>query len=164
MLGELLDEGHSALIFSQFTSMLAIIEEYLKQRQVTYYKITGETSTDDRAMVVREFNADERPAVCLLSLRAAGVGLTLTKADYVFIYDPWWNPAVENQAIDRTHRIGQTKPVIAYRLVAQDSIEEKVLSLQDEKRRLFAATLEGGTDLASSQLNRDELISLLQGG
>lgn len=136
MVEEILDEGHSALIFSQFTSMIALLEDALGE--TPSFTITGQTPTKDRARLVKQFSESEDPRVFLLSLRAAGTGLTLTKADYVFIFDPWWNPAVERQAIDRTHRIGQDKPVIAYRLVAADTVEERVLALQREKAELFA--------------------------
>lgn len=138
MAEEILAEGHSILVFSQFTSMLALIEKRLKHADMAYRKITGATPAAERPRIVAEFNAQTQPEIFLLSLKAAGTGLTLTKADYVFLYDPWWNPAVENQAIDRTHRIGQDKPVFAYRLIAQGSVEEKVLALQQEKAELFA--------------------------
>lgn len=138
MVREILDEGHSVLVFSQFTSMLALIEKRLCDACFPYRKITGSTPTDKRPDIVREFNEEPQAEVFLLSLKAAGTGLTLTKADYVFLFDPWWNPAVENQAIDRTHRIGQDKPVFAYRLIIKDSVEEKVLALQQEKAELFA--------------------------
>jgi superfamily II DNA or RNA helicase len=141
MLTELAEEGHFSLVFSQFTSMLERIRVALDRVGLPYLVITGETPTDKRADLVRQFAAASTPTVFLLSLRAAGTGLTLTRADYVFIFDPWWNPAVERQAIDRTHRIGQEKPVFAYRLVAADSVEEKVLALQQEKAELFAAVM-----------------------
>ncbi|MDT8389637.1 MAG: DEAD/DEAH box helicase [Lentisphaeria bacterium] len=138
MIREILDEGHSVLVFSQFTSMLSLIENRLREVCFPYRKITGATPTDKRPDIVREFNEEPQAEVFLLSLKAAGTGLTLTKADYVFLFDPWWNPAVENQAIDRTHRIGQDKPVFAYRLIIKDSVEEKVMALQREKAELFA--------------------------
>ena len=138
---EVMDEGHSILVFSQFTEMLAIIQREFETRQIAYLKITGETPTPERARLVQEFTDNPAPQAFLLSLRAAGTGLTLTKADYVVIYDPWWNPAVERQAIDRTHRIGQDKPVMAYRLVAEGTVEDKILALQQEKAELFAAVM-----------------------
>ncbi len=141
MIEEILAEGHSILVFSQFTSMLALIEARLRQAGIPQRLITGSTPVGQRPRIVAEFNASTIPEVFLLSLKAAGTGLTLTKADYVFLYDPWWNPAVENQAIDRTHRIGQSKPVFAYRLIAQGTIEEKVLALQQEKAELFAQVM-----------------------
>jgi superfamily II DNA or RNA helicase len=141
MLVELAEEGHFSLVFSQFTSMLERIRVALERAGLPYLVITGDTPTAKRADLVREFSNATTPTVFLLSLRAAGTGLTLTRADYVFIFDPWWNPAVERQAIDRTHRIGQEKPVFAYRLVATNSVEEKVLKLQQEKAELFAAVM-----------------------
>jgi len=160
MIEELTSEGHSALIFSQFVGMLDIIEEEMKKRKQSYFKIIGQTSTDKRQKQVDAFNKCKDPSVFLLSLRAAGTGLTLTKADYVFIFDPWWNPAVENQAIDRTHRIGQDKPVMAYRLVMAGSVEEKVLAMQDEKRQLFEEMIEG-TEQMPTGLTAQDLIALL---
>jgi SNF2 family DNA or RNA helicase len=141
MVEEIMDEGHSVLVFSQFASMLRLIEERLKETRVPYHMITGETPPAKRPEIVEGFTRAPDPGVFLLSLKAAGTGLTLTKADYVFLFDPWWNPAVENQAIDRTHRIGQDKPVFAYRLVVQDSVEQKVLALQREKAELFAQVM-----------------------
>jgi superfamily II DNA or RNA helicase len=160
MLEELLEEGHSALVFSQFVGMLDIIEEKLKERDTTYFKIIGATPAPQRATIVDQFTNSPVPSVFLLSLRAAGTGLTLTKADYVFIYDPWWNPAVENQAIDRTHRIGQDKPVFAYRLIAEGTVEEKVIAMQDEKRQLFAEMVDGAAQLPAG-LKVEDLLALL---
>ncbi|MBR4674356.1 MAG: DEAD/DEAH box helicase [Victivallales bacterium] len=162
-LTELLESGHSVLVFSQFTSMLKLIEAELVKAQMNYRMITGEVAVEKRARIVQEFEQDESPSVFLLSLKAAGTGLTLTKADYVFLFDPWWNPAVENQAIDRTHRIGQDKPVFAYRLIVKDSIEEKVLQIVESKRQLFAEVIDSvdasGND---SRLTLDELRGLLK--
>jgi superfamily II DNA or RNA helicase len=141
MLVELAEGGHYSLVFSQFTSMLERIRVALERAGLPYLVITGETPTAKRTELVRQFSEATTPTVFLLSLRAAGTGLTLTRADYVFIFDPWWNPAVERQSIDRTHRIGQEKPVFAYRLVAANSVEEKVLALQQEKSELFAAVM-----------------------
>ena len=161
-LDELLGSGHSVLVFSQFTSMLKLIKAELEKAQISHCMITGEVAVEKRAQIVQEFVEDENPSVFLLSLKAAGTGLTLTKADYVFLFDPWWNPAVENQAIDRTHRIGQDKPVFAYRLIVKDSIEEKVLQIVEAKRQLFAEVIDNvdasGND---SRLTLEELRSLL---
>jgi superfamily II DNA or RNA helicase len=157
---ELVDEGHCALVFSQFTSMLEIIHQQLRKEEIRTFRITGETPAARRGKLVDEFQQADEPAVFLLSLKAAGTGLTLTRADYVFIYDPWWNPAAENQAIDRTHRIGQDKPVFAYRLAAEDSVESRVLALQEQKRELFTALIEG-TESAASALSADDLAGLL---
>ncbi|MGI5924493.1 MAG: DEAD/DEAH box helicase [Lentisphaeria bacterium] len=162
-LQELHGSGHSALVFSQFTSMLDIIARELDKLAMPYYVITGETPVEQRAKRVEDFSSSPEPAVFLLSLKAAGTGLTLTKADYVFLYDPWWNPAVERQAIDRTHRIGQDKTVIAYKLIAQDSVEEKVLALVEKKRELFNAVMDGAQEQAAiSRLSLAELKELLR--
>ena len=160
---ELLSTGHSVLVFSQFTQMLAIIQREFGKRGIPSRMITGETPVEDRARLVEEFNADETPSVMLLSLKAAGTGLTLTKADYVFLYDPWWNPAAENQAIDRTHRIGQTRPVFAYRLIAEETIEERVIAFMQAKQELFDAVVGGAAaEEVAGRLGRDELLRLLQ--
>ena len=161
-LTELAEGGHFSLVFSQFTSMLERIRVALEQAGLAYLVITGETPTEKRTELVQQFAAATTPHVFLLSLRAAGTGLTLTRADYVFIFDPWWNPAVERQAIDRTHRIGQEKPVFAYRLVAADSVEEKVLALQQEKAELFAAVMgDAEKGIPVSRLTADDIRALL---
>ncbi|MDP2031484.1 MAG: DEAD/DEAH box helicase [Thiobacillus sp.] len=138
ILPELLDEGRKVLLFSQFTSMLALIELELAARKIKYVILTG--STTDRESVIRSFQEGEVP-VFLISLKAGGVGLNLTAADTIIHYDPWWNPAVENQATDRAHRIGQTKHVFVYKLVVAGSIEEKILALQEKKAELAASVL-----------------------
>ena len=120
MLDELMSEGRRVLLFSQFTSMLALIEQALLKRGITYVKLTGET--DDRRMPVERFQAGEVP-LFLISLKAGGTGLNLTAADTVIHYDPWWNPAAENQATDRAYRIGQDKPVFVYRLITRGTVE-----------------------------------------
>ncbi|NLF18540.1 MAG: DEAD/DEAH box helicase [Lentisphaerae bacterium] len=162
MLAELAEAGHSALVFSQFTTMLERIQPALDAAGLAHLTLTGETPAGRRVELVREFQEAERPTVFLLSLRAAGTGLTLTRADYVFLFDPWWNPAVERQAIDRTHRIGQDKPVVAYRLVAADSVEDKVLTLQREKAELFAAVMGDAEQRGvAERLTREDLQRLL---
>ncbi|GAB4370095.1 MAG: hypothetical protein Kow0062_04550 [Acidobacteriota bacterium] len=138
-LDELLAEGHKALVFSQFTKLLAIVRRRLEDREIPYAYLDGRTRR--RAEVVREFQQDDELPVFLISLKAGGLGLNLTAASYVFLLDPWWNPSVEAQAIDRSHRIGQANRVSAYRLVAADTIEERVLELQDRKRLLADAVL-----------------------
>jgi SNF2 family DNA or RNA helicase len=135
MLGEIVEEGRRVLLFSQFTSMLALIEERLAAADIAFVKITGEVR--DRATPVERFQAGEVP-VFLISLKAGGTGLNLTAADTVILYDPWWNPAVEAQAVDRSHRIGQDKPVFVHRLVTLRTIEEKMLELQSRKGALAA--------------------------
>lgn len=162
MTEEILDEGHSVLVFSQFTGMLALIEERLRSLDLPHRKITGSTPTAKRNEIVASFSSSPVPEVFLLSLRAAGTGLTLTKADYVFLYDPWWNPAVENQAIDRTHRIGQDKPVFAYRLIVAGSVEEKVMALQQEKAELFSQIMADSVERSVPQgLTHEDLQQLL---
>jgi SNF2 family DNA or RNA helicase len=138
MLPELVSEGRRILVFSQFTSMLELIEEELAKEKLTYVKLTGDTQ--NREEVVRRFQDGEVP-IFLISLKAGGVGLNLTTADTVIHYDPWWNPAVENQATDRAHRLGQTKNVFVYKLVVAGSIEEKILALQEKKAELAAGIL-----------------------
>jgi len=140
-LQELVAEGHKALVFSQFTSMLSIVRDHLDRQGVTYEYLDGKTR--DRKARVTRFQEDEACQVFLISLKAGGLGLNLTAADYVFLLDPWWNPAVEAQAIDRAHRVGQTKTVFAYRLICRDTVEEKIAELQKQKRELADAILEG---------------------
>jgi len=142
MLEELLSEGRKILLFSQFTSMLALIEEELLQRGVGYALLTGETT--DRRTPVKDFQSGKVP-LFLISLKAGGTGLNLTAADTVIHFDPWWNPAVENQATDRAYRIGQDKPVFVYKMIAKGTVEEKIQALQQEKAALAGAVLEGGT-------------------
>jgi non-specific serine/threonine protein kinase len=127
---------HKALIFSQYLGMLALIRERLNELGVAYEYFDGSTSAQDREKAIRNFQDSEQVRVFLISLKAGGVGLNLTAADYVYIVDPWWNPAVEQQAIDRTHRIGQTKNIFAYRMICRDTIEDKILQLQEKKRAL----------------------------
>ncbi len=138
-LTSIVEEGHKAIIFSQFTSLLALLERELELRGYAYAYLDG--STRNRQEQVDRFQGDPETQLFLISLKAGGVGLNLTAAEYVFLLDPWWNPAVEAQAIDRTHRIGQTRTVFAYRLVARDTIEEKILQLQASKRELAEAII-----------------------
>ncbi|MBL8702991.1 MAG: DEAD/DEAH box helicase [Alphaproteobacteria bacterium] len=156
MLPELLEEGRRVLVFSQFTSMLALIEAQLVASGIDFVRLTGETT--DRTTPVRRFQSGEVP-VFLISLKAGGVGLNLTAADTVILFDPWWNPAVEAQAIDRAHRIGQSKPVFAYRLLTIGTVEEKMLELQGRKRALADALLSGSAT-ASSQITEADLEAL----
>jgi non-specific serine/threonine protein kinase len=127
---------HKALIFSQFLGMLALIRERLKELDIKFEYFDGSTSAQERERAIQSFQNDDSCRVFLISLKAGGVGLNLTAADYVYIVDPWWNPAVEQQAIDRTHRIGQTKNIFAYRMICKDTIEDKILQLQEKKRIL----------------------------
>jgi len=156
-LEESLAEGHRSLIFSQWTSYLDLIERELVARGIRISRIDG--STQNRAEVVCEFQDPAGPSIMLLSLKAGGVGLTLTAADHVFIMDPWWNPSVEDQAADRAHRIGQQNPVLIHRLVASDTLEEKILLLQKKKQDLARAVLDGGEGGVS--LTRDDILELL---
>jgi len=156
-LSDAVADGHRALVFSQWTSLLDLIEPHLRAASTPFVRLDG--STVDRAAVVNEFQADDGPPVMLLSLKAGGTGLNLTAADHVFLVDPWWNPAVEDQAADRTHRIGQDKPVMVYRMVARDTVEERILELQEKKRRLANAALsEAG---GATSITRDDLLALL---
>jgi superfamily II DNA or RNA helicase len=156
---EVLEEGHKVLVFSQFTKLLAYVKEALDANGVSYAYLDGQTQ--DRAAVVERFQNDPACNLFLISLKAGGTGLNLTAAGYVFLLDPWWNPAVEAQAIDRAHRIGQTQPVFAYRLIARDTVEEKILDLQRSKRELADAILEGGEGQSLRDLTADDLRLLL---
>jgi superfamily II DNA or RNA helicase len=156
-LSESIALGHRALVFSQWTSYLDLIEPVLRQEGLSYLRLDG--STRDREAVVREFQKDGGPSVLLISLKAGGTGLTLTAADHVYLMDPWWNPAVEDQAADRAHRIGQENPVLIQRLVARDTVEDRILQLQKRKQELAGAVLEGSGQVAS--ITKDDLLALL---
>ena len=138
MLPDLIEEGRRVLLFSQFAGMLALIAAAVEERGIPYAMLTGDTR--DRAAAVRRFQDGEVP-LFLISLKAGGVGLNLTAADAVIHYDPWWNPAAENQATDRAHRLGQDKPVFVYKLIVAGSIEEKIVHLQEKKAALAAGIL-----------------------
>ena len=153
------DGEHKILLFSQFTSMLELLEDDLRKERIAWYKITGSTSKEERARLVKSFNQDDTP-VFLISLKAGGTGLNLTGADVVIHYDPWWNVAAQNQATDRAHRIGQTKVVTVYRLILKDTIEDRILELQEQKRAL-AEDLLSAEAVSSSRISRDELLALL---
>lgn len=150
-------EGHRALVFSQWTSLLDLAEPRLREAGLGFVRLDG--STRDRGAVVAQFQAEDGPPVFLISLRAGGTGLNLTAADHVFLLDPWWNPAVEDQAADRAHRIGQERPVLIHRMVAADTVEERILVLQERKRALADAALEGNGSATS--ITREELMDLL---
>jgi len=128
--------NHKALIFSQFLGMLALIKEKLIELGIKFEYFDGSTTATERERAIQSFQNNDEVRVFLISLKAGGVGLNLTAADYVYIVDPWWNPAVEQQAIDRTHRIGQTKNIFAYRMICKDTIEDKIIQLQEKKRNL----------------------------
>jgi hypothetical protein len=161
LLEELRSEGHRALVFSQFTSHLKLVREELERAGFTYLYLDGSTPAGARARRIQSFQEGEGE-VFLISLKAGGTGINLTAADYVIHLDPWWNPAVEDQATDRAHRIGQTRPVTVYRLIARGTIEEQILSLHSDKRALVAGVLEG-TDVAA-RLTTKDLLALLAGG
>ncbi len=156
-LEELRDEGHQVLVFSQFVKMLEIIRDRLITAGIEHLILTG--ATENRAELVNTFQTDPTKTVFLLSLKAAGFGLNLTAASYVILYDPWWNPAAEAQAIDRTHRIGQTEPVVAYRLLASGTVEEKIRALQSEKAALANAVVQ--EESLSAILDLDSLRTIL---
>ena len=158
LLEPLLAEGHKVLVFSQFVAMLRILEQELAARGMAHHVLTGETVHRER--VLQRFADDPRPAVFLLSLKAGGTGLNLTAASYVVLFDPWWNPAVEAQAIDRSHRIGQDRTVIAYRLIARGTIEEKIAELQQRKASLVRELLgDGGTARALTRADLEFLLA-----
>jgi SNF2 family DNA or RNA helicase len=158
LLPDLLAEGRRVLLFSQFTSMLALIEKELNAANIDYVRLAGDTR--DRDTPIRRFQAGEVP-LFLISLKAGGLGLNLTAADTVIHYDPWWNPAVEDQATDRAHRLGQTKPIFVHKLLMQASIEEKMEALKLRKRELSAALFdpEDGSTLDLIETDVDELFA-----
>jgi SNF2 family DNA or RNA helicase len=158
LIEELGEEGHRALVFSQFTSHLALVREALDARGTAYQYLDGATPRREREQRVRAFQEGSSP-LFLISLKAGGSGLNLTGADNVIHLDPWWNPAVEDQASDRAHRIGQVKPVTIYRLVSKGTIEEQILSLHEEKRELVLGVLEGKDQAA--RLSTRELLAML---
>lgn len=157
-LHEVLEEGHKALVFSQFTSLLAIVRDRLDADRITYEYLDG--ATRDRQTRVDRFQSDPDCRLFLISLKAGGLGLNLTAADYVFLLDPWWNPAVEAQAVDRAHRIGQVRQVFAYRLITKNTVEEKVLQLQETKRDLASAII-SADNRSIRNLRREDLEILL---
>jgi|AMFO01.1.fsa_nt_gi Superfamily II DNA/RNA helicases, SNF2 family len=159
-LEEVKESGRKALVFSQFTSLLAILKDRLDAEGIHYAYLDGKSRKRDR--IVESFQEDADLPLFLISLKAGGVGLNLTAADHVFLLDPWWNPAVERQAVDRTHRIGQTKVVNVYRLVTTDTVEERILELQDRKRELAEAIVGSDSGLLN-RLTRDDLAALLGG-
>ena len=159
-LAEVIEEGHRALVFSQFTGFLATVRTRLDAEGISYSYLDGRTR--DRAARLERFRSGDDP-VFLISLKAGGVGLNLTEADYVFILDPWWNPAVEAQAVDRTHRIGQDRTVMVYRLVATGTIEEKVMQLKERKKELFTSVMDADDGALAGALTGEDLAGLLEG-
>lgn len=157
VLEDAIADSHKCIIFSQWTSLLDLLEPELTRRGFGFVRLDG--STKDRAAVVSRFQADEGPPIFLSSLKAGGVGLNLTAADHVFLLDPWWNPAAEDQAADRAHRIGQERPVTVYRLIARGTIEPSIFELAQRKRQLSEVALEEGG--VAQGLTRDDLLKLL---
>lgn len=155
-LSNAVSDGHKALVFSQWTSLLDLIEPHLKAAGIAFERLDG--ATTQRGEVTARFQSPEGAPVMLMSLKAGGTGLNLTAADHVFLMDPWWNPAVEAQAADRAHRIGQERPVLVYRLVAQGTVEERILKLQDKKRALFEAALSEAA--SATAITREDLLEL----
>ena len=156
-----IESGHKILIFSQFTSMLEIMEDELRKEKTDYYKLTGSTSKEERIQLVETFNRPEnKVSVFLISLKAGGTGLNLTAADIVIHFDPWWNLAAQNQATDRAHRIGQQNVVNVYKLIAKDTIEENILKLQEKKRELSDVVL-SGDGVGTGTFTKEELMEIL---
>ena len=154
-----IEGGHKILLFSQFTTMLSRIQEQLRQADISFLSLTGATRKELRARMVEEFQQGDVAVFCI-SLKAGGTGLNLTAADIVIHYDPWWNVAVQNQATDRAHRIGQKNPLTVYKLIAKDTIEENILKLQKKKSRL-AEQLLGNEGFESVKFTREEMLELL---
>jgi len=154
-----LEEGRRILVFSQFTKMISLIEKELTARKIEYSKLTGQTKKRDEA--IERFKSGEAD-VFLISLKAGGVGLNLTEADTVIMYDPWWNPAAETQAADRAHRIGQDKPVFVYKLMTENTVEEKILAMQEKKKALAESIYNGGKKEQSLKLTSDDLTELFK--
>ncbi len=158
LIEEAIVEGHRALVFSQFTSHLKILREWLDEKEIGYFYLDGRTRK--RQELVDAYNSPEGPPLFLISLKAGGTGLNLTSADYVFHLDPWWNPAVEAQATDRAHRIGQTRPVVVYKVVSENTVEEKILELQAKKKELFDSVVSSKGSVGGSGLSIDDIRSI----
>ena len=156
---DLIENKHRALVFSQFVTHLALVEEALKKRGINYQYLDGQTPMAEREARVKKFQSGEGD-LFLISLKAGGLGINLTAADYVIHLDPWWNPAIEDQASDRAHRYGQSKPVTIYRLVTENTIEEKIIELHNTKRDLADSLLEGSDQ--SAKLSVTELMDLIK--
>ena len=161
MAEELVENGSSILVFSQFSSMLEILEQELKQKQIHTLLLTGKNTKEQRRSMVEEFQQSQS-CVFLISLKAGGTGLNLTAADTVIHFDPWWNIAAQNQATDRAHRIGQKKVVNVIQLVMKNSIEERIIELQNRKRELVENVIEGD-QISNASLTKEEIMALLKG-
>ena len=158
MLENAIAEGHKVLIFSQFVKHLELVRQYLKTHKIDFAYLDG--SSTDRKDQVERFNKDTNLKVFLISIKAGGLGLNLTEADYVFILDPWWNPAVEAQAVDRAHRIGQKKKVFTYKFITRNTVEEKILLLQKRKLKLTTELITTEESFMK-QLTRDDINQIL---
>jgi SNF2 family DNA or RNA helicase len=159
MLEEVISQGDKILLFSSFVEHLKLYRHYLDEKGISYCYLDG--STTDRQAEVERFQQDNNYRVFLLSLKAGGVGLNLTKASYVFLLDPWWNPAAEAQAYDRAHRIGQENNVFVYKFITRNSIEEKILKLQEEKLKLFDSVINSDNNILKN-LNLKDVMNLLE--
>lgn len=153
--------GHKILLFSGYTSMFNILEKELKKEEIEYFKLTGQTKVSDRIKLVEEFNENDKIKVFLISLKAGGTGLNLTGADMVIHYDPWWNISAENQATDRTYRIGQKKNVQVYKLITKNSIEERIYELQQKKEKLIDSML-STKETFVNKLSKEEIMELFK--
>jgi superfamily II DNA or RNA helicase len=160
MIAELIDENHKIVLFSQFTGMLDILQDWVKEEDLYFERIDGSVSAQKRIKAIDRFQSSETPGVFLISLKAGGIGINLTEADYVIHLDPWWNPAVEAQATDRVHRMGQKNKVIVYKLITEGTIEEKIFDLQEEKKTLIGEIIDIDS-MDNNKINLKELKSLL---
>lgn len=160
LVNQAIEGNHKVLVFSQFTSIFPILGERLKQMKIPYYELTGQTPKEERIHLVEQFNSNDVP-VFLISLKAGGTGLNLTAASIVIHFDPWWNLAAQNQATDRAHRIGQDKEVVVFKLIAQNTIEEKIIGLQEQKQKLASQILEG-EGVAISTLTKEDFMNILE--
>jgi non-specific serine/threonine protein kinase len=158
---EIIAEGHKVLVFSQFTKVLNKLKEIVEQENIAYSYLDGQTNFKNRDQEINKFQKTGESSVFLLSLKAGGVAINLTEADYVIVFDPWWNPAVEAQAIDRAHRIGQKKNIIVYRMIIEDSIEEKIIYLQEKKKDLFESIITTDAGIFKN-LSKEELFELFK--
>jgi len=159
-IGKLMAEGHKVLIFSQFVKHLKIYQQYFENEGLPYNMLTGQVTGNDREHLINDFQNNHEKRLFLISLKAGGVGLNLTGADYVFMLDPWWNPAVEKQAINRAHRIGQDKKVFVYKFITRETIEEKILLLQQRKSTLASLFIDKNNPLKN--LGVDEIRDLVE--
>jgi SNF2 family DNA or RNA helicase len=158
MLANALSEDHKVLVFSQYVKHLDLVRQYLKDQKIDFAYLDG--SSSDRKEQVERFNKDPKLKIFLISIKAGGLGLNLTEADYVFILDPWWNPAVEAQAVDRAHRIGQKKKVFTYKFITRNSVEEKILELQQRKLKLTTDLITTEESIMK-QLTREDIVQML---